>query len=239
METPSQGLIICKGCNNAGVPHKFRLLYCDPCGKHREAEYQKVHRERLRKLAKPTLCKVCSKPFDTSQTLGRMGRCPECRAVYHREYIAEHPHLDAGYSRAYRARQGQEYRDYLVERRKAMIAKMSPEELAAFRAAETTKTKRLGAILKNEVFEAYGGWRCVCCGEEERAFLTMDHMENNGSKMRREGIHGHSYQFYRWLKKNGFPSGFQVLCSNCNVGKHKNGGVCPHQAGRNDYPERE
>jgi hypothetical protein len=30
--------------------------------------------------------------------------------------------------------------------------------------------------------------------------------------------------------KQGFPDGFQTLCFNCNVGKYKNGGVCPHQS---------
>lgn len=33
---------------------------------------------------------------------------------------------------------------------------------------------------------------------------------------------------YRWLMKNKYPSGFQVLCWNCNMGKQINGGVCPH-----------
>jgi ABC-type uncharacterized transport system substrate-binding protein len=35
--------------------------------------------------------------------------------------------------------------------------------------------------------------------------------------------------FYKWLARNGYPSGFQILCMNCNHGKSRNGGVCPHQ----------
>jgi hypothetical protein len=117
-----------------------------------------------------------------------------------------------------------------VQRRRKAIEAKSPEELAAFRKAESDKTKRLNAILKDEVFTAYGGWRCACCGETERSFLSIDHMQNNGSKMRKLGIHGHSTQFYRWLKKGGFPADFQVLCMNCQFGKRMNHGVCPHQS---------
>lgn len=113
---------------------------------------------------------------------------------------------------------------------------MTPDELKAFRKFECDKKKRLDAVLKNEVFMAYGGWSCKCCGETERSFLTIDHMLNNGSKLRREGVHGHSTDFYRWLKKSGFPPHFQVLCMNCQFGKRMNHNVCPHQARRNDYP---
>ena len=37
-------------------------------------------------------------------------------------------------------------------------------------------------------------------------------------------------KFYRWLKRNNFPEGFQVLCFNCNCGKEINKGVCPHKS---------
>ena len=33
---------------------------------------------------------------------------------------------------------------------------------------------------------------------------------------------------YIWLKNNNFPEGFQVLCFNCNCGKARNKGICPH-----------
>jgi hypothetical protein len=157
-----------------------------------------------------------------------------------RKYMAEWQRkkpkpLLAEYSRRYRARLGDTYRQKVVARRKEMIANMSPEELEVFRENEREKTKRLNAALKDEVFTAYGGWICKCCGETERSFLTIDHMQNNGSQLRKAGVHGKaSTDFYRWLKKNGFPPEFQVLCMNCNVGKYRNGGTCPHQVRRND-----
>jgi hypothetical protein len=80
--------------------------------------------------------------------------------------------------------------------------------------------------LREEVILAYGGARCVCCGESERSFLCIDHINGGGYQHRKQIGTG---SFYRWLRSNGFPSGFQVLCYNCNMGKLLNGGVCPHQ----------
>lgn len=40
-----------------------------------------------------------------------------------------------------------------------------------------------------------------------------------------QGIDG----IYRWLKDQGFPEGFRVLCHNCNQGRESNGGICPHR----------
>lgn len=87
--------------------------------------------------------------------------------------------------------------------------------------------------LKDEVFEAYGGYRCVCCGESTKEFLTLDHIHNDGSKHRelfggRNSSAGFSYSLYLWIIKNNFPPIFQVLCANCNWGKRLNG-ICPHQ----------
>lgn len=86
--------------------------------------------------------------------------------------------------------------------------------------------------IKDAVFGAYGGYQCNCCGETERHFLSLDHIGNNGADWRRETLGSRTatgWQTYRWLLKHGFPSGYQVLCMNCNFGKRMNGGVCPHQ----------
>ena len=103
------------------------------------------------------------------------------------------------------------------------------------------KEKR--ARVKEAVFAAYGGFKCACCGEVEKKFLTLDHIENNGSVMRKQIYKGNKkgntagYHTYYWLARNGFPAGYQVLCMNCNYGKRMNKGVCPHKATCNDYPQ--
>ena len=84
--------------------------------------------------------------------------------------------------------------------------------------------------LQDEAVRAYGGYACACCGETEPLFLTLDHVNNDGGKFRREtGFLHHGAKFYKWLKDHFFPPGYQVLCSNCNHGKHRNNGTCPHQ----------
>lgn len=92
------------------------------------------------------------------------------------------------------------------------------------------RRKKYKAI-KEEVFAAYGGYVCACCGETEPLFLCIDHIHEDGADHRRT-ISGRGTSMYQWLKSNGFPPGFQVLCQNCNFGKHLNGGVCPHLAAR-------
>lgn len=74
---------------------------------------------------------------------------------------------------------------------------------------------------------AYGGYRCACCGETEPMFLTIDHINSDGKRQRRQ-LGAGSNKFYDWLRANNYPPGYQVLCSNCNFGRYRNGGICPH-----------
>jgi len=85
------------------------------------------------------------------------------------------------------------------------------------------------AALKLAAFNAYGGTRCVCCGETLIEGLTIDHMNGNGVNRRRgnKGI-ASGTSLYLWLKQNNYPPGFQVLCGTCNMAKGT-GDHCPHQ----------
>lgn len=84
--------------------------------------------------------------------------------------------------------------------------------------------------MRDAVFAAYGGYRCVCCSETEKNMLTLDHVNNDGGQDRRDNprMRG-SWQMYEYLISHGFPPGLQVLCYNCNISKHRNGGVCSHK----------
>lgn len=83
--------------------------------------------------------------------------------------------------------------------------------------------------LKMAVFVAYGGPICVCCGEKNAAFLTLDHVNNDGATHRR--LSGSTTTFYQYLKRLNWPKepSLQVMCANCNWGKRVNNGICPHQ----------
>ena len=133
--------------------------------------------------------------------------------------------------RDWRAANREESRKQSREWRDRKLANATPEEADQIRKAEAEKTRRLQTVCKNQVFAAYGGYICKCCGEDEPMFLSIDHIHNNGAAERKSGLYrGSGSAFYQWLRKQKFPSGYQVLCMNCQIGKHKNGGVCPHQA---------
>jgi hypothetical protein len=92
------------------------------------------------------------------------------------------------------------------------------------RAQQCSKKRHLRE--KIAVFNHYGK-KCNCCGEEGVEFLSIDHINNDGAKHKREnGIK--RWDFYHWLIKNNFPEGFQTLCMNCNFAKGKLG-YCPHK----------
>ncbi len=91
--------------------------------------------------------------------------------------------------------------------------------------------------IKDAAFAAYGGYVCACCGETEKEFLTLDHLNNDGNEHRKQvagRTSGAGVWTYRWAMNNGYPPIFQVLCMNCNWGKRKTG-VCPHKLTCNDY----
>ena len=62
---------------------------------------------------------------------------------------------------------------------------------------------------------AYGG-KCACCGEDYEPFLAIDHVEGGGSV-----DHRRSGSMYSRLRRQGWPSGYQILCFNCNWRKGK------------------
>ncbi len=63
---------------------------------------------------------------------------------------------------------------------------------------------------------------CICCGETRYYYLSIDHIDGIGMKLREE-----MGDIVTWLIDNNFPSGYRVLCHNCNssLGAY---GFCPH-----------
>jgi hypothetical protein len=80
---------------------------------------------------------------------------------------------------------------------------------------------------KSEAINYYGK-KCQCCDVSEIEFLTIDHIEGKGQLHRRNIKRKGGDEFYRWMAKNGYPKGYQVLCFNCNSAKGFYG-VCPHK----------
>lgn len=104
---------------------------------------------------------------------------------------------------------------------------------ASWRIAERKERARLKRIDdKKKCIAVYsnGTMACACCGEKHMAFLTLDHVNNNGEKHRRKTASGGT-SFYCGLVKRSFPDKklLRVLCWNCNCGRQLNGGICPHE----------
>lgn len=111
---------------------------------------------------------------------------------------------------------------------RAKIRKRRKELNTSEKRAKNAERERLRySAYRKIVLNAYGA-KCACCGEDEPLFLEIDHVNNDGKKHRNE-IGNSSKALVYWLIQNNFPDGFQILCSNCNQGKKRNKGICPHK----------
>jgi hypothetical protein len=82
--------------------------------------------------------------------------------------------------------------------------------------------------LRTKVYTHYGN-KCRCCGENEFWFLSIDHVKGNGAAHWRALKIKTMAQFYSWIIKHRYPKSLQLLCFNCNCGRYRNGGICPHK----------
>ena len=89
---------------------------------------------------------------------------------------------------------------------------------------QNERTKEYQRKVKEIVYETYGN-KCACCGEVERLFLSIDHVNNDGSKEKSRN----PYSIYLKIIRLSFPKDYQLLCMNCNHGKSRNKGICPHK----------
>lgn len=153
-------------------------------------------------------CVICNKQFDPYRPTNRY--CSHrCSKVAWAKRARELRKLRPEKTRA-------EFKRWYATR----MAKSSKEERHEMRTKERERYYR-----KRDLVFGHYGRHCACCGEATPEFLTIDHVNNNGAEHRRTDAKG---SLYYWLVKQGFPSGFQTLCWNCNCAKGKYG-YCPHQ----------
>lgn len=84
--------------------------------------------------------------------------------------------------------------------------------------------------LRAAMFDAYGH-ECACCGEANKTFLCLDHEDGVVPEDQRDarGARLASDKILALLKRQGWPSGYRILCANCNLAWAMLG-TCPHQA---------
>jgi len=150
------------------------------------------------------------KPAETFQ--GR--KCRDCRKQYYREWQKRS-------------------KEHLREYRKKYWSQKDSDRATTWNRNHPDRRRKHALNyyyrLQDEAMMAYGGYKCVCCGETEPLFLTLDHINNDGKEHRKEVKNWAGAGMYKWAKDHGYPPIFQVLCFNCNLGKRRNHGICPHQ----------
>lgn len=76
--------------------------------------------------------------------------------------------------------------------------------------------------LKFDVLNHYsnGNMCCASCSFSDIRALQLDHTNNNGAEERKE-LFGNRLAagttFYRWIRQQGYPEGYGILCANCNI----------------------
>lgn len=167
------------------------------------------------------LCRICQVPLtvenrNPSSLKYRHRICRECNKVKCRgSYWKNHKQRILDLRQRYRKNR----REYIAA--VSLRRRLDPEKYRQ-------RDHRGHLELRLMAISSYGG-KCVCCGENDWHFLTIDHVENDG-KFQRSTIGSGAKAMFLWLKKAGYPKdGFQLLCMNCNAAKSWFG-LCPHKA---------
>lgn len=129
--------------------------------------------------------------------------------------------------RRWRYENDEEYRKTSLRQSKERRMRRISENPELYRQNKNETTSRERKKLKREVMDYYGKV-CLCCGEDAIEFLSIDHIAGGGNVQRKSIGRQAGQDFYRWLRKEGYPLGYQVLCHNCNqsLGAF---GYCPHE----------
>lgn len=77
------------------------------------------------------------------------------------------------------------------------------------------KIKQLNDRYEVLYWYSNGLMKCNECGEQHHEFLCIDHIDDSGAAHRKLLGEGGN-RIYKYLLKNNFPEGYQVLCNNCN-----------------------
>lgn len=100
---------------------------------------------------------------------------------------------------------------------------------------ENRKCKTLSTKVSFFSLISNGNVRCECCGIDDIDFLTLDHIQNDGAKEKKEISNGQGGQWlYAKIMKNKSKVSherYRILCFNCNSARGAMG-VCPHEMRR-------
>lgn len=155
-------------------------------------------------------CEICKK--STPRTSSFQLYCPECRII---QYKAQKNKYEK--ERLKRPDVRKKYLLWTNDWRKKNKVKIAEKQKIFYEAK------------KRVVLQKYGG-KCSCCDENNPAFLTIDHINNDGAIWRKSNRNvSTGYGFYNWIIRNDYPKDLRIQCYNCNCGRFRNNGICPHE----------
>ena len=194
------GFVSKTGWRLLGLADQGYRWACDGCGRYPWAGTRREAKDHAR-------CAACTKVAADAEMAQRMGEqraCATCGQV----------------------RPGPEYR------RGKTKARWHADCLACAKARWARMTavhgKRYLQERKARVFDKLGR-ACFCCGETRERLLSVDHLNDDGAKVRREKLYTDSWTE---VEKNAYdPSRYAIACFNCNMARGIHG-VCPHQEER-------
>ncbi len=191
-----------------------------------------------------SLCSVCASPITEENKVGQCRNI--CRACYNARarpralaYYYAHREERIHYQSEYSRKHPQKYdptkphhpsrnhneimREYYQRNKedlneKTRLRSIKPE----IREKRRQQTRLRNTRIKILVVSHYSpGMKCqnpdcaVPAGMKDLRALTIDHINGGGTKHHEE-LRELGIDFYRWILKNNFPEGLQVLCMNCN-----------------------
>lgn len=117
------------------------------------------------------------------------------------------------------------------EARSVYNKKYYAEHTEEMRAKQRAWYKEWKAEYREKIFGEVLSPVCECCGEANKLFLTIDHVNNDGAEDRKRNHRAGIVLGSRLFRKNVDLSRYQTLCYNCNCGRQSSPvkGVCPHK----------
>lgn len=180
-------------CQNSGCPNKAMpgKTVCKTCSRQASKSASRRYRENKVK----GVCRYCGAESDGK------ARCGDCAAyfeVYQQAWYKER--RDAGLC--------------------VNCGKQKAVEGIVFCQTCRENKQRVAKIrwqkLKLDCLNAYGA-TCIGCSEAAVEILEIDHVVGGGNEHRK--VIGQS-NIYLWLKQQGYPPGYRVLCPTCNKKAH-------------------
>jgi hypothetical protein len=161
-------------------------------------------------------CQRCSTTF---VGVAQQKQCDDCRRAFKRAWARERYRTNESVREANRVR--------ARERHRALRDQIVPK--LREHARKRHLARKLAALRRY-------GEACVCCGERDYRFLTLDHSDGDGAEHRRQLLgssRAGGAPFLVALERLDWPdvTGLRTLCANCHMA-HDLWGSCPHHERR-------